>query len=187
MEINMRNYCIWAARKLDFLLLFFGRRARCTAMFGARAVAFAASPSWAAWSDTNWGMQLSEIRSLYPDLSDRIDAGFTGRRFQASTQPRAYLGLPIKEVDFTVLARQGLQQVVLLTPEKDVAVDQVLMKRFGKPISTRKTPYMIFSVFVDPRSKDEFATVADGGGGTAIRIRPMTDEELKSLSQGAAQ
>jgi hypothetical protein len=157
------------------------------AILGCAAAVFVANPSWAAWSDTSWGMQLSEIRALYPDLADRVDAGFTTRHFQASTQAKPFLGLPVKEVDFTVLARQGLKQVVLLTPEKDVAVNQVLAKRFGKPFSIHRTAYIVFSVYLDTQSKDELATVADGSGGTAIRIRPMTDEELNSLNEGAAQ
>jgi hypothetical protein len=132
-------------------------------------------------------MQVGDIRALYPDLADKVDAGFTGKHYQVSTHAKPYLGMPVDEVDFTVLARQGLQQVVLLTPQTDVAVDQVLTKRFGKPMSTSRTPYIVFSVFLDAKSKDEVATVADGAGGTAIRIRPMTTEELNSLDQGAAQ
>lgn len=146
----------------------------------------AAGPACAAWSDTTWGMSAEQVRALYPDLADRVDAGFTGKHFQATQKSKPFMGLAIDEADFTILVRQGLRQVVLQTAQKTPAVETLMRKAFGKPVSVVATPNLRLCEFFDLKSKDQLLILQGGSGGTIIRIRPMTDEQLKSLKESAS-
>jgi hypothetical protein len=143
-----------------------------------------AAPSWAAWNDTHWGMGLGDIKGLYPDLTDKIDVGYTGKHFQVSHRAKPYMGLAVDEVDFTLLNRQGLQLVLLFTPAKFDDLDQLMTHRLGKPYSVYQTPFVKMPVFLDAKSDDEITIVPSGGADSLIRIRPLDDEEKTFLAQG---
>ena len=85
-------------------------------------------------------MSLDQVRALYPDLTDKVDAGFTGKHFQSTQKSKPFMGFAIDEADFTILVRQGLRQVVLQTAQKVPAVEAVLRKAFGKPVRVEVTP-----------------------------------------------
>jgi hypothetical protein len=160
-------------------------RKRLCGLIAGLCLAVASGPASSAWSDTTWGMSAEQVRALYPDLADKVDAGFTGKHFQATQKPKPFLGLAIDEADFTILVRQGLRQVVLQTAQKTPAVETVMRKAFGKPVSVVATPYLRICEFFDLKSKDQLLILQGGSGGTVIRIRPMTDEQIKSLKESA--
>jgi len=159
---------------------------RLCGLCGGLLLAAAAGPACAAWSDTTWGMSAEQVRALYPDLADKVDAGFTGKHFKATQKPKPFMGIAIDEADFTILARQGLREVVLQTAQKTPAVEMLMRKAFGKPASVFATPYIKVSGFFDVKSKDEILILEGGSGGTIIRIRPMTDDQIKSQRENAS-
>ena len=161
-------------------------RTRLCGLIGGLLLAIAAGPACAAWSDTTWGMSAAQVRALYPDLADKVDAGFTGKHFEATQKSKPFMGLAIDEADFTILVRQGLRQVVLQTAQKTPAVETLMRKAFGKPVSVVTTPNLRLSEFFALKSKDQFLILQGGSGGTIIRIRPMTDDQIKSLKESAS-
>ena len=74
------------------------------------------------------------MRALYPDLADKVDAGFTGKHFQSTQKSKPFMGFAIDEADFTILARQGLRAGGAADRAEDPGRrDAVLRKAFGKP------------------------------------------------------